>query len=59
MLDNLGKDMGVFFCLCPSNRALCHVVSKLSNSNLTLELYDPYILPNFETTTNLKLYLRA
>ena len=50
--------MGVFFLLCPSNRAPCHVVSKLGNSNLTLELYDPSILPIFETTTKLKLYLR-
>jgi len=26
---------------------------------LALESYDPSILPNFEMTTNLKLYLRA
>jgi len=38
--------------------ASCHVVSKFGNSNVALELYAPSILPNFETTTKLKLYLR-
>jgi hypothetical protein len=51
--------MGVFFCYALLNRAPCHVVSKSGNSNLTFKLYDPSILPNFETTTKLKLYLRA
>jgi len=30
-----------------------------SKGNLAVESYDPSILPNFEMTTNLKLYLRA
>ena len=51
--------MGIFFCYALLNRAPCHVVSKLGNSNLALESYALSILPNFETTTNLKLYLRA
>jgi len=59
LLNNLRKGMGIFFCYALLNRAPCHVISKLGNSNLTLELYDPSILPNFETTTKLKLYLRA
>ena len=59
LLNNLRKGMGVFFCLCPYNKAPCYAVSKLGNSKLTLELYAPSISPNFETATKLKLYLRA
>jgi len=33
----------------------CHVISKLGNSNLALESYDPSILPNFEMTTKLSV----
>ncbi len=47
--------MGVFFCYALLNRVPCHVISKLGNSNLALESYDPSILPNFEMTTKLSV----
>jgi len=55
LLNNLRKDMGVFFCYALLNRVPCHVISKLGNSNLALESYDPSILPNFEMTTKLSV----
>ena len=63
--QHLKERYGYLFLLCPSNKAPCHVISKLGNSfsalssrpkgNLGLELYAPSLLPNFPTTTKLTL----
>jgi hypothetical protein len=59
---------GYIFLLCPSNKAPCHVISKLGNRSGTydskaklpfgLELRAERLLPNFEMTTKLTLYLK-
>jgi len=49
--------MGVFFCYALTTGGIA-----MSFQNwviATLESYAPSILPDFETTTNLTLYLRA
>jgi hypothetical protein len=60
--------MGVFFCYALQTGRLAmsfqnglslSALSSRPKGNLALESYVPSILPNFETTTKLKLNLRA